>query len=336
MPLGSSLPTERILEVLSSAYGIEAIELTFLPIGADLSSSVYKAQAKDGRYFVKVKHSYDHDTSAAIATLLQNAQIEQVIFPVKTLQGLQSQKMGDWTLLVFPFIEGEDGLCRELTNQQWIDLGRALRQIHEIEVPISLQKQIRQETYSDRWCKAVRWLFKNFDVVSADGDIALKVLKLLKEKKAVIDRLVSRAQQLGEQLKKQSANFVLCHGDIHGGNVLIDKKGHLYIVDWDDPIMAPKERDLMFIGGGVANRWNRPDEEKYFYQGYGPTEIDQAILTYYRYERIVEDIALYCQELMFAVGEDRDKGKSYQEFIDIFNPNGVVDIAFKTDVNLSI
>ena len=25
--------------------------------------------------------------------------------------------------------------------------------------------------------------------------------------------------------------------------------------------MAPKERDLMFIGGGVANVWNHPSEE---------------------------------------------------------------------------
>lgn len=32
------------------------------------------------------------------------------------------------------------------------------------------------------------------------------------------------------------------------------------IVDWDEPIMAPKERDLMFIGGGVANVWNDPSE----------------------------------------------------------------------------
>ena len=32
----------------------------------------------------------------------------------------------------------------------------------------------------------------------------------------------------------------------------------IYIVDWDEPIMAPKERDLMFIGGGVANVWNKP------------------------------------------------------------------------------
>jgi hypothetical protein len=42
----------------------------------------------------------------------------------------------------------------------------------------------------------------------------------------------------------------LCHSDIHAGNILIDVNDDFYIVDWDNPILAPKEHDLMFIGGG--------------------------------------------------------------------------------------
>ncbi len=64
-----------------------------------------------------------------------------------------------------------------------------------------------------------------------------------------IRRLVDRAEQLGKKLQKHSPKFVLCHSDIHGGNVLIHENSDIYIVDWDEPIMAPKERDLMFIGG---------------------------------------------------------------------------------------
>lgn len=64
-----------------------------------------------------------------------------------------------------------------------------------------------------------------------------------------IRRLVDRAEQLGQKLQGQTHKFVLCHSDIHGGNVLIEGNDSIYIVDWDDPIKAPKERDLMFIGG---------------------------------------------------------------------------------------
>jgi spectinomycin phosphotransferase len=107
------------------------------------------------------------------------------------------------------------------------------------------------------------------------------------------------------------------------------------MVDWDDPIMAPKERDLMFIGGGIANVWNKSHEEKFFYKGYGKTEINMTILAYYRHERIVEDIALYGQQLLLTSTDDQsNRTESYKHFIAQFEPQGVVEIAFKTDENL--
>ena len=128
---------------------------------------------------------------------------------------------------------------------------------------------------------------------------------------------------------------MLCHSDIHGGNLLIDSDNTIYIVDWDDPIMAPKERDLMFIGGGVANVWNKPHEEALFYKGYGKTEINLTILAYYRHERIVEDIALYGQDLLLTRAGGENRREMYKHFIAMFEENGVVDIAFKTDESLA-
>jgi spectinomycin phosphotransferase len=157
----------------------------------------------------------------------------------------------------------------------------------------------------------------------------------LKEHRAVIHRLVERGDFLSKKIQEQLTEFVLCHSDIHGGNVLIDGKDVIYIVDWDELIMAPKERDLMFIGGGVANVWNNPHEEDFFYKGYGKVYINREILAYYRHERIVEDIAEYGQRLLLTTVSDEDRLEMYKQFIGMFEPNGVVDIAFKTDEGLS-
>ncbi|HXH54433.1 MAG TPA: phosphotransferase [Gammaproteobacteria bacterium] len=143
-------------------------------------------------------------------------------------------------------------------------------------------------------------------------------------------RLVDRSEHLGQKIQKQSPEFILCHSDLHGGNVLMDRNSTIYIVDWGEPIMAPKERDLMFIGGGVANVWNKPHEEEFFYKGYGKAEINMAIMAYYRYVRIVEDIALYGQQLLLTTIDGQDRIASYKQFVDQFEPHGVVDIAFKT------
>ena len=80
----------------------------------------------------------------------------------------------------------------------------------------------------------------------------------------------------------------------------------------------------MFIGGGVANVWNKPREEQLFYKGYGTTEVNWTILAYYRHERIVEDIAEYGQALFLTTarrGEERQA--MYNQFIAMFEPNGV-------------
>jgi spectinomycin phosphotransferase len=206
--------------------------------------------------------------------------------------------------------------------------------VHEFNLPSSVKALIRKETYSDKWRKAVQSLYSHIDSNLNGDESALKLQTFMREHSEIIHHLVGRAEALSHKIQEQSPEFVLCHSDIHGGNVLIDENGSIFIVDWDDPIMAPKERDLMFIGGGVANVWNNPREEEFFYKGYGKTEINRAILAYYRHERIVEDIAEYGQALLLTEAGGEERLEMYEQFIDMFKPNGVIDIALKTDLDL--
>lgn len=300
-----------------------------------MKASVYKAETYDGQsYFVKLKHGKHLDISVALLSLLQVSGIQQIIPPLKTLDGELTQYINDFNLVVYPFIDGRNGFCYHLTDDQWIALGKALKQIHELDVPQSIKDQIRKETYPSKWREIVRSLDAYIDENLAGDEAALKFQAFMKEHREIVHRLINRAEFLSQKSQEQLAEFVLCHSDIHGGNVLIDESGSLFIVDWDDPIMAPKERDLMFIGGGVANVWNNPCEEEFFYKGYGKTEINRAILAYYRHERILEDIAEYGQALLLTSAGGEERMKMFKHFRDMFEPNGVVDIAFRTDENL--
>jgi spectinomycin phosphotransferase len=62
--------------------------------------------------------------------------------------------------------------------------------------------------------------------------------------------------------------------------------------------------------------------------------VDSTVLAYYRQERIVEDIALYSRELLLTTARGQDRPEIYRQFIDMFAPEGVVEIAFKTDEGL--
>jgi spectinomycin phosphotransferase len=330
-----SLSSQSIIDCLKANYGIAVALLTLLPIGADMNASVYKAETQGSQsYFVKLKRGHRYDMSVAILALLQASGIEQIIPPIKTINGELTQHVNDFTLTVYPFVDGQNGLCYNLTDDQWVTLGKALRQVHEFDVLASIKERIRKETYSPKWREAVRLLDAHIDGSLTGDETALELQAFMKAHRPVIHRLIDRAESLSQKVQEQSPEFVLCHSDIHGGNVLIEENGSIYIVDWDDPIMAPKERDLMFIGGGVANVWNNPHEEEFFYKGYGKTKINRLILAYYRHERIVEDIAEYGQVLLLTPDGGEDRIEMFKQFRGMFEPNGVVDIAFKTDIDL--
>lgn len=333
----SSLSEQPIIDCLKIYYGIEVATLTFLPLGADMDASVYKAQTyTQSSYFVKLKRGHHHDISTTIIELLYRSGIQQVIPIIKTIRGQTTQPIGEYTLTVFPFVDGQDGFNRDLTDDQWYTLGKVMRKIHAINVPASIQAKIRHETYSPKWRQFVRSLYPLIDADPIGDEIAINLLTFMKKHKAAIHRLVDRAEQLAQKVQDQSSHFVLCHSDLHGGNVFIDKNDTLYILDWDDPILAPKERDLMFIGGGVANVWNKPQENELFYKGYGKTDVNRTLLAYYRHERIVEDIAEYGQQLLLTMAGGQDRMKWYEQFIIQFDPQGVVEIAFKTDEDFNL
>ena len=146
-----SLSSRSIIDCLKANYGIAVALLTLLPIGADMNASVYKAETKSSQsYFVKLKRGHRYDMGVAILTLLQASGIRQIIPPIKTTNGELTQHIGDFTLTVYPFVDGQNGFCNNLTDDQWVVLGKILKQVHEFDVPLSIKDRIRKEIYSER------------------------------------------------------------------------------------------------------------------------------------------------------------------------------------------
>ena len=88
----------------------------------------------------------------------------------------------------------------------------------------------------------------------------------------------------------------------------------------------------MFIGSGVCGEWFPPaEEERLFYQGYGATEVDQAALAHYRYDRIVQDIAAFSEQILLTNEGGEDRAQSLQYLTSNFAPGGVVEIAYRLD-----
>ncbi|KTD68205.1 spectinomycin phosphotransferase [Legionella steelei] len=325
--LKKTIHEQQLIELLNVHYGINIHAVQLILGGADMSAFGYKADSESNSYFVKVKFGDHNEINLSIISLLHDAGIEEIIFPIQTSEAKLFQHEDHYKIIAYPFIHAPNGFTQNLTEKQWTQLGKVLKKIHETSVPASIQQQLRQETYSTKWREIVRSFYSQIKLNHADDIITADFKSFFKQNIDAIYRLVDSTEELSKKMKPDVDTYVLCHSDIHAGNVLVDKES-IYIIDWDEPILAPKERDLMFIGGGVGNVWNKPHEISYFYEGYGSTNINQTILSYYRHERIVEDMALYGQDLLSRDQNDQSRLESLKYFKSMFAPNDVIEIAF--------
>ena len=322
-----------IISRLQEEYNLHVAALTFLPIGADLRTAVYRVLAEDGMaYFMKLRRKFK-DVIVRVPLFLKENGVQEIIVPYETKSGQHWADFGEYKIILYPFVEGKNGFETELSDEHKRVFGAALRKIHTAKLPLELRESIRKETFSTEWRDDMKSYQAQVEKKFFTEPTAAKLAEFMKSKQSEITHLIERGEQIASELQSEPQELALCHTDIHGGNILIRTDGQspvLYIVDWDDPILALKERDLMFIGGGIDEIWKTKQEEAMFYEGYGKTDINLSALAYYRYERVIEDLVVICEQLLLTDEGGTDRERSYGWFTSNFEPGQTIEIAEKT------
>ena len=325
------IPDELIISRLQEEYNLHVSTLTFLPLGADMGSAVYRVVANDGAiYFLKLRKGFN-EIVVTVPLFLKSQTIQEIIAPFETKSNQGWADFGEYKMILYPFIEGKNGFEMELTDQHKRRLGSALKAIHSTQVPPELKKLIPQEAFSPQWRERVRSFQAQAEDMSFHDSNAAKLAEFIKSRRSEISRLIERTEELASELQSKPLELVLCHTDIHGANMLITENNDFYIVDWDAPLLAPKERDLMFIGGGIDSIWKSEHDISIFYEGYGKTQIDFPMMAYYRYERVIEDLAAYGEQLLLTEEGGADREDAYRRFTGNFEPGQTIELAQRTD-----
>jgi hypothetical protein len=90
---------------------------------------------------------------------------------------------------------------------------------------------------------------------------------------------------LGDAARSRPWERVLCHSDLIGDNLLGDRDGRLWAVDWDGAVLAPLERDLALFAGPEFAR---------FLDAYqadaGTHDLDPDLVAFFLLRRNLDDL----------------------------------------------
>jgi spectinomycin phosphotransferase len=323
-----NLPDEVIIACLRTSYKLPATGVEFLPIGNDSNAWVYRVRAENGEsYFLKARKGAVNQASLVIPRYLKDRGIEQVIAPIPTDTGQLWQPLRDFALILYPFTEGRPVMGIGMSDAHWVEFGCVLKKIHATPLSPELSGLMRKETLSPKWRDYVREITAQLSQGQEfENPYAKEFALLWQENAGRISALVEQTDALARQVQAQKREFVLCHADIHMANILLDQDDKIFIVDWDEVVFAPKERDLMYMtitAGPVAIG---AKAQELFFQGYGDTEIDERMLAYYRHEWVVQDIGEFAKDVLGRDdSSDETKQDSLQWLRRMLQPSGVVD-----------
>jgi spectinomycin phosphotransferase len=337
------LSDEAILAALRDGYGVAATRVEFLGLGNDANAWTFRAwidpeTAREG-LFLKIRRSIDPARLALAAHLFEHG-IPEVIAPVRALNGRRSVDLDDLMLIAYPFVDGVPGIAAGLTDLEWIAYGSFLRRLHDSEPPPEIAAALPREDFVPKATNAIRKfdeLFRGAPVSNRADSVHQSVEDLWRARSGDIAQLAEGADALGATLRERdlgagdSPAVVVCHADVHTHNVLVTPAGGLRVIDWDDAMLAPPERDLMFIVGSTMGLPIGERELHLFAEGYGPLEVDPLTLAFYRFDWVVQDIARYAREALDASASPPSRERALEIFRAQFEPGADVEAVLAAD-----
>lgn len=287
--------------VVEAAYGVGG---GLIPIegGYDTAAAVYRLGAD---HVLKVRKGRPYLPGVTIPTALADQGLRGVLAPIRTTDGRLWTSYDGLALTLYQYVEGNTAAATGLTPEQWEEFGALVRQVHD---SAARSDDLPTERYVPKWGGAEHtW------------NDARTVIPLLEEHRDTFAALIDAAEKLAGELPELP--MALCHADLHTYNLLVDPAGSLWLLDWDEVMLAPRERDLMFAtGGGISRDLVTPEAERWFAAGYGPVELDDNALHYYRLAWAVQDIADFGMQ---AASGDRDAARMLAA---VFQPGQIVDL----------
>ena len=272
-------PNEQLaVRDLMTYYSYEASSVRKLTGGTAgfifCADDQYLLKVYDDRLSVTERCLQDLPSQLAVLEYLQEHTPlrNRICVPVRTVQNKFLYTHENVTGVLFRYIPGNAiGYARDYTLEEISQVAALSKALHEID-PAPIARLCPRENFQPDFCERLRqllaqqadclpWYFRE-PILDARAMLVMKSIV---------------CQETARHLKNRNLPFVLCHTDLHGGNLIADPQGRLHIIDWENLLLAPREADLFAFS-----------KKKGFSLFQEPT--DPLVLSYYHLRRDLEDI----------------------------------------------
>lgn len=282
------LAVHVIADAVREAHHIEASVYTFVRGGE--AAWQFNVAGPSGAYRLKiyVEQSDIDQRAAATYHLLHTDGITNVVAPLPLPDGSFTFDIGGYRAALFPYVLAAPFNINTQSDVYGYEIGRVLAAVHAADLgtlPIPV------ETFRTDAADALQRVLDALPQATAGTHGARRSLaEMLLPVCGCLEDDIALLRQTAAEAQAADLPFVVCHGDPSPANILIGDG--IYLIDWDDMRLAPKEIDLMHF---------RPDSP--VLDGYrAATGIDEPDALALRYARALwnaEDIAGFAGRALF-------------------------------------
>src|SRR6266436_663035 len=319
---------EDLRACLQDQYDLRPVTLTFLPLGHDYDAGMYRVESEQGTaYALKVTTRSLYEPRCLVPRYLYDLGIASVVAPIPTRSSALWTQLSEWTVIVYPWISGESSLTG-MTDEQWKQVGTIFQRIHQVMLPPVGFEALRKETFDPT--EYTRWI-RTFETQYANTEGGGAVERALRScwvaHQSTIHTVLISLEKRAGVLQSRTFPYVICHADLHARNLIRDRAGQVFVIDWDEVMLAPKERDFIFVRHPHADA---------FFQGYGQVEIDWVALTYFLWERVVQDLIECTRNVCFREDWAEESRAEAVQLLDVIlaEDRGHIDAAYQASAHL--
>ncbi|MGR6319155.1 phosphotransferase [Micromonospora soli] len=319
----------RLAARVAEEFGLTLLTTVPVDLGADPAARLWRATTADGHDYAVKLTGGGTPAGAVVTARLVRQGVPGIAAPLTTRDGRLGAVHDGRRLTVVPWVSDERAPAGGMRPAHWRGYGALLAAAHAVPVTAELAELPREDHTHAAVAAAFRRTDRRLRAVDDAADRwTRETAGHWRAAAADLARLLAAVDRLGAELRARPAELVVCHGDPHLGNLLLGADGQVWLIDWDDAVLAPRERDLMFvIGGGPAFAPRGRVDEAAFRAGYGPVEPDPVRLAYQLGVRALDDIWSWSADAADPGRAEADRVRALRIVVELLSPLGLVSLA---------